>query len=75
MKKQNTPSARMTRRQLAGVMWATAAAAQTPPQTPAAPATPATELQAAHDQNQRAAAALAKVTVPMDTEPAFRFSA
>ncbi len=62
----------MTRRQLAGVMLATAGAAQTPAP---APNTPATELQAARDQNQRTAAALAKVAVPMDTEPAFRFSA
>lgn len=62
---------KMTRRQLAGAMLATAAAAQAPPP---APSTPAAELQAARDQNQRTSATLAKVQVPMDAEPAFHFT-
>ena len=65
---------KMTRRQLAGTMLAAAAAAQTPPPTQA-PATPAAELQAAQEQNQRIGEELAKVKVPMDTEPAFHFTA
>ena len=75
MKNQNRMPARITRRQLAGAVLATAAAAQTPPSTPAAPATPADELQAAREQNQRTAANLAKVQVPPETEPAFHFTA
>jgi len=67
---------RMTRRQLAGAILTTAAAAQAPP---SAPPTPAGELQAARERNQRTsetlAAAWAKVKVPMETEPAFHFTA
>jgi hypothetical protein len=63
---------KMTRRQLAGTLLATAAVAQAPP---SAPANPASELQAARDQNQRTGEALAKVAVAMDTEPAFHFTA
>ncbi|MGA2737596.1 MAG: hypothetical protein ABSG65_09105 [Bryobacteraceae bacterium] len=65
---------RMTRRQLAGAILATgaAAAAQAPPTTLS---TPANELQAAREQNQRTAEALAKAEVPMEAEPAFHFSA
>lgn len=63
--------AKMTRRQLAGAMLATAAAAQTPSSTPS---NPQTELEAARQQNQRTGEALAKVVVPMDTEPAFHFT-
>jgi hypothetical protein len=74
---------RMTRRQLAGAVLSTAAAAaQTPAaaQAPApAPSTPDGELQAARERNQRTsetlAAAWAKVKVPMETEPAFHFTA
>jgi hypothetical protein len=73
MKKQ------MTRRQLAGALLSTAAAAQVPPSTPAAPSTPAGELQTAREQNQRTAEALAaawaKLQVSMETEPAFHFTA
>jgi hypothetical protein len=65
----------MTRRQLAGAIMATAAAAQTPPSTSATPSTPAGELQAAKEQNQRTAETLAKVQVPMEAEPAFHFTA
>jgi len=66
---------RMTRRQLAGAILtttATAAAAQAPP---SAPSTPAAELQAAREQNTRTAETLAKVQVPIETEPAFHFTA
>ena len=68
---------RMTRRQLAGAVLSTAAAAA---QAPApAPSTPDGELQAARERNQRTsetlAAAWAKVKVPMETEPAFHFTA
>jgi hypothetical protein len=73
---------RMTRRQLAGAVLTTAAAAQTAAsaQAPAsAPSTPDGELQAARERNQRTsetlAAAWAKVKVPMETEPAFHFTA
>jgi hypothetical protein len=61
----------MTRRQLAGAMLATAAAAQTPP---AAPAGPAEELQAAREQNRRTGETLAKMQVPIEREPAFHFT-
>jgi len=73
MKNQNPT--RMTRRQLAGALLATAAVAQTPPSTPSTPATPAGELQAARDQNQRTAEALGKLAIPAGTEPAFHFTA
>jgi hypothetical protein len=66
---------KMTRRELAGaVLAATAAtaAAQAPPSTPA---NPGEELQAAHEQNRRSSEALTKVSIPMDTEPAFHFTA
>jgi len=72
MKNQKHPPSRMTRRQLAGAILATAAAAQTPP---SAPATPDAELQAARERNQRTAEELAKVQVPMAAEPAFHFTA
>jgi hypothetical protein len=75
MKNQSQPPSRITRRQMAGVILTTAAtatAAQTPP---APPSTPAAELQAGREQNQRIAETLAKVPVPIQTEPAFHFSA
>ena len=77
MKKQDHPSSRITRRQLAGAILATTAtaataAAQAPPSIPAAPEA---ELQAAREQRQRTTEALAKVPVPMEAEPAFHFSA
>lgn len=66
----------LTRRQLAGAVLATAAAAQTPPSTPA----PAQgDLQAAQEQNRRTAETLAaawtKLQAPIETEPAFHFTA
>ena len=72
MKNRIPAPARMTRRQLAGAVLATAAAAQSPTSTPS---TPAAELQAAQEQNQRTAETLAKVEVPVQAEPAFHFTA
>jgi len=72
MKARHPPSARLTRRELAGAIMATAAAAQTPPSQPS---TAAEELQAAQEQNRRTAATLAKAEIAMDTEPAFHFTA
>ncbi|MGC9946101.1 MAG: hypothetical protein ABSF64_06990 [Bryobacteraceae bacterium] len=66
------PPSRITRRQLAAAILTTAAVAQTPPSTPA---TPDAELQAAREQNQRTAEALAKVQTPIAAEPAFHFTA
>jgi len=63
---------KMTRRQLAGAMLATAAAAQGPPSPPMSSGA---ELDAARQQNQRTGEALAKLELPMDTEPAFHFTA
>jgi hypothetical protein len=68
----------MTRRQLAGAVLSTAAAAAA--QSPSsAPSTPDGELQAARERNQRTsetlAAVWAKVKVPIETEPAFHFTA
>ena len=66
----------MTRRQLAGALLAATAAAPAPPQAPpAAPAGPAEELQAARERNKGTGESLAAVSVPMDTEPAFHFTA
>lgn len=74
MKNQNRANGKMTRRQLAGAMLATAAVAQAPPAAPEPPSTPAGELQAAREQNQHTAEALAKVQMSMETEPAFHFT-
>jgi hypothetical protein len=65
---------KMTRRQLAGVILTATAtvAAQT---APPIPGNPAEELEAARGQNRRTSEALAKVALPMDTEPAFHFNA
>ena len=56
-----------------------------PPRVAAAPAAPSglrpppstrqEELEAAQDRNRKAAAALARMAVPMATEPAFQFKA
>lgn len=61
----------MTRRQLAGAILASAAAAQTPPSTPSSPAA---ELQAAREQNQKTAETLAKVEIAIEAA-AFHFTA
>jgi hypothetical protein len=42
-------------------------------QTPAAPASPADELKAALARQKANSDALAKLTVPIETEPAFQF--
>ncbi len=60
---------RITRRSLVTVVAALPVAAQPPP----APSTPADELKAAQAQNRANAELLAKVTLPMSTEPATRF--
>jgi hypothetical protein len=63
---------KLTRRQLAGVILTATAAAQT---APSIPSNPAAELEAVHDRNHAAGEALAKVSLPVDTEPAFHFTA
>ncbi len=72
MKKQDASPLRLSRRQLAGAVLATVAAAQTPPAS--APADAAGELQSARDANRQTAEALAKVDVPITMEPAFHFT-
>ena len=62
---------KLTRRQLAAALSATAIAkSQTPPQSQ-----PADELQAARDRLKANADALAQHELPMSVEPAFRFKA
>lgn len=65
----------MTRRQLLLASPAAALMAQAPQTSPPLPQTPQEELQAAIEQQHRAAAQLDKVQLPMSTEPAFRFEA
>ena len=62
---------KLTRRELAAALASTVAAAQSSP----SPSTPQEELKAAQDRNRNAAEALAKMAVPMATEPAFQFKA
>lgn len=62
---------KLTRRELAAALASTVAAAQSSPP----PSTPQEELKAAQDRNRNAAEALAKMPVPMATEPAFQFKA
>ena len=63
---------KLTRRQLAAVVSATAIAhAQTPQPAPAA----ADDLQAARDRMKANSELLARQDVPAATEPAFRFQA
>ncbi len=59
---------KLTRRELTAALLAPAAAAQTPP--PAAD-----PVQAARDRIKANGDALAKIDIPMDTEPAFQFKA
>jgi hypothetical protein len=61
---------KVTRRKLAAVLLAPAAAAQA--QTPSAPRD---EVEAARARLKTNAEALTKVELPMSTEPAFRFEA
>jgi hypothetical protein len=65
---------KMTRRQLAGVIL-TATATMAAQTAPPIPSNPAEELEVARGQNRRTSEALAKVALPMDTEPAFHFNA
>ncbi len=60
---------KVTRRKLFAAPLAVPAIAQT------APATPEDEIQAARESLRRNADALAKVKVPVETEPAFLFKA
>lgn len=62
----------MTRRSLAALLGTAAASAAAPAAAPPKPAVEVTEAEAALVRN---AAALAKVDVPHDTEPAFKFQA
>lgn len=61
---------KLTRRELAAALTATAALAQAP-----APASPAVELDAAREQVKSMIARLSDQPVPMTTEPAFQFKA
>ena len=63
----------ISRRQLAGVILAGTAVAQAPP-TPA-PQSGDAELEAARADRRTAAQIIARVTLPMTTEPAFQFKA
>jgi hypothetical protein len=60
---------KLTRRQLV----ATLAPAAVFAQNPTTPATPADELKAAQSRLKANSDALTKMSVPMDTEPAFQF--
>ena len=61
----------LTRRELAAMLAASTAAHA----TAQPPAAPADELETARQHNRESAEALAKVSLPMETEPAFHFSA
>ncbi len=63
---------KITRRALAQLVLAQAAASQTPP---AASPSAADLSTAAKDQTRRNTEILAKVAIPMSTEPAFTFKA
>jgi len=58
----------ISRRQLAGVVFAATASAQEPPK-------PEAEADAARVQQRARAQAIASVPLPMTTEPAFQFKA
>lgn len=60
---------KFTRRQLVATLAPAAALAQ----TPTTPASPADELKAAQSRLKANSDALTKMSVPMDTEPAFQF--
>jgi hypothetical protein len=62
---------KLTRRELAAVVSATALTAQTPQR----PASPADDLQTARDRIKANGDSLAQQEVPMSTEPAFQFRA
>jgi hypothetical protein len=60
----------ISRRQLAGVILASTAAAQAPPKPQ-----PDTEIDTARLRQRAAAQAIARIMLPMTTEPAFQFKA
>lgn len=60
----------ISRRQLAGVILAGTAVAQAPPKPQ-----PDTEAETARQRQRIAAQAIARVMLPMTTEPAFQFKA
>ncbi|MBZ5633117.1 MAG: hypothetical protein LAO55_08305 [Acidobacteriia bacterium] len=62
----------ISRRQLAGVLLASTAVAQTPP--PVKPQ-PEADVDTARLQQRAAAQAIARVPLPMTVEPAFQFKA
>ena len=65
---------KLTRRELAAVVSATAMATATA-QTPQGSAAPANELQVARDRIKANSDLLAQQQIPMATEPAFQFKA
>ena len=64
----------ISRRQLAGVILAGTAAAQAPP-PPTTEQSGITELESARSARRTAAQIIARVPLPMTTEPAFQFKA
>ena len=64
---------KLTRRQLVAALGPAAALAQSASNS--APATPADELKAAQARLKANSEAIAKVSVPIETEPAFHFGA
>jgi len=65
----------ISRRQLAGVILASTAVAQAPPPPTPAPQSGDSELEAAKSQQRVRAQIIARVPLPMTTEPAFHFKA
>jgi hypothetical protein len=65
----------ISRRQLAGVILAGTAVAQAPPPAAPAPASGETELETARAARRTAAQIIARVPLPMTTEPAVQFKA
>ncbi|MBZ5728696.1 MAG: hypothetical protein LAP87_27415 [Acidobacteriia bacterium] len=63
---------KLTRRQLATLLASSTALAQAPPPVPA---TPGEELKNARDRAKANGEALARLAIPMATEPAFQFKA
>jgi hypothetical protein len=66
---------KLTRRQLVATLAPAAALAQTAASPQTAPASPADELSAAQARLKANSEALARLQVPMETEPAFQFKA
>ena len=66
---------KVTRRELAAALASAPVLAQAQTRPSAAPAAPDGELQAARERIRNNSEALARVAVPMTTEPAFQFKA